>query len=258
MLSRAAEHRWNERLPSARAYKRMEGAVAPAVEQDRAAGGRNHRNVDLGDGRFARGSIYLRVYRRTRRIRAYLRWSRDGKSEERYICEVTHDSRKDNLIQAWREAHSQKLVGDRPLPPASTASSAAVRAVMRANRRRDTGPEMALRRELYRRGLRYRVDARPIATLRRTADIVFAADRVAVFVDGCFWHGCPLHHRPAIKNSKFWSTKIEANQDRDRDTSTRLEEADWRVIRVWEHENSDEAADRIQTALLSHRRTSRR
>ncbi|MFC4125200.1 very short patch repair endonuclease [Nocardia rhizosphaerae] len=133
-----------------------------------------------------------------------------------------------------------------------------MRAVMRANRRRDTGPEMALRRALYRRGLRYRVDARPVAKLRRTADIVFTTDRVAVFVDGCFWHGCPSHHRPAIKNSKFWNTKIAANQDRDRDTSTRLAEAGWLVIRVWEHEDPDEAAERIQAALLSHRRPSRR
>lgn len=258
MRKRAPGRRWNERLPSARAYKRLEGAVAPAVEQDRAAGGRNRRCIDLGDGRFARGSITLRVYQRTRRIRAYLRWSCDGKSEERYICEVTHDSRKNNLIQAWREAHAQELVGDRMLPPDSSASSPAVRAVMRANRRRDTGPEIALRRELYRRGLRYRVDVRPLARLRRTADIVFTADRIAVFVDGCFWHGCPSHHRPAIKNSEFWLQKIAANQDRDRDTSTKLREAGWTVIRVWEHENPEETAKRIHAEVLNHRRLSRR
>ncbi|MEU2043282.1 very short patch repair endonuclease [Nocardia niwae] len=223
--------------------------MSPAVEQDRAAGGRDRRCVDLGDGRFARASVSLRVYRRTRRIRAYLRWSRDGKSEERYICEVTHDSRKDNLVQAWRRAREQNLVVDRPLPSDSSASSPSVRAVMRANRRRDTAPELALRRRLYSRGLRYRVDVRPLAQLRRTADIVFAADRVAVFVDGCFWHGCPVHHRPATKNSAFWVQKIQANQSRDRDTSSKLIDAGWTVIRVWEHEDPTDAAARIEETV---------
>ncbi|MFE3318153.1 very short patch repair endonuclease [Nocardia sp. NPDC059195] len=176
---------------------------------------------------------------------------------ERYICEVTRDSRKENLAQAWREAHAQKLAGDAPLPSESSASSPAVRAVMRANRRRDTGPEMALRKELYRRGLRYRVDARPLAELRRTADIVFTTDRVAVFVDGCFWHGCPSHHRPAMKNSEFWNNKIDANRDRDRDTSTKLREAGWTVIRVWEHDRPGEAAEHIQAAIRSRRRSAR-
>jgi DNA mismatch endonuclease (patch repair protein) len=145
MREQPTGHGWNERLPPARAYKRQAGAVTPAVEQDRAAGGHTRRCIDLGDGRFARASVSLRVYRRTRRIRAYLRWSCGGKSEEKYICEVTHDSRRANLIQAWRQAHEQNLVMDWPLPPESRASSPAVRAVMRANRRRDTAPELALR-----------------------------------------------------------------------------------------------------------------
>nr|WP_281004922.1 very short patch repair endonuclease [Nocardia thailandica] len=150
------------------------------------------------------------------------------------------------------------MAGDRPPPSESSASSPAVRAVMRANRRRDTGPEMALRRELFQRGLRYRVDTRPLAELRRTADIVFTADHVAVFVDGCFWHGCPSHHRPAIKNSDFWVRKIDANRDRDRDTSTKLREAGWTVIRVWEHEDPESAAARIEAVVLDHRRLSHR
>ncbi|MEV6363199.1 very short patch repair endonuclease [Nocardia asteroides] len=260
MRERAGEHGWNQRLPSARAYKRRAGAVAPTIEQDRAAGGRHHRSVDLGDGNFARASVSLRVYRRTRRIRAYLRWSQDGKSVERYICEVTLNSRRDNLVQAWRQAHEQGLVTDVPLPPESTASSPAVRAVMRANRGKDTGPELALRRQLYGRGLRYRVTARPLPGLRRTADIVFAADRVAVFVDGCFWHGCPEHHRPAARNSGFWLAKIAANQHRDRDTSMRLREAGWTVIRVWEHEDPELAAERVETTIreLRDARTSGR
>lgn len=168
---------------------------------------------------------------------------------ERYICEVTHDSRQDNLVQAWHQAHEHELVTDHPLPPESKASSPAVRAVMRANRSRDTEPELALRRELYGRGLRYRVAVRPLPRLRRTADVVFTADRVAIFVDGCFWHGCPEHHRPATKNSGFWLQKIDANQHRDLDTSIRLREAGWTVIRVWEHENPAVAAARIETTV---------
>ncbi|WP_435825435.1 very short patch repair endonuclease [Nocardia niwae] len=115
---------------------------------------------------------------------------------------------------------------------------------------------MALRRELYRRGIATGVDARPLAELRRTADIVFAADRVAVFVDGCFWHGCPTHHRPAIKNAEFWLQKIDANRNRDRDTSTKLHEAGWTVIRVWEHDDPKPAVERIQAEVLGHRRPS--
>ncbi|WP_308646158.1 very short patch repair endonuclease [Nocardia cyriacigeorgica] len=134
---------------------------------------------------------------------------------------------------------------DRSLPPESKASSAAVRAVMRANRNKDTGPELALRRRLYALGLRYRVAVRPVPRLRRTADIAFKADRVAVFVDGCFWHGCPEHHRPATKNSGFWFEKIDANRTRDRDTDRQLRDAGWTVIRVWEHEDPEAAAMRI-------------
>src|SRR5690242_1595504 len=85
----------------------------------------------------------------------------------------------------------------------SWASSEGVRASMRANRGRDTAPELAVRRAVHRLGLRYRVSARPIASLRRTADLVFPRQRVAVFVDGCFWHGCPVHHTVAKTNAAF-------------------------------------------------------
>ena len=82
---------------------------------------------------------------------------------------------------------------------------------MRANRRRDTGPELALRRELHRRGLRYRVDHAPIAGLRCRADIVFTRARVAVFVDGCFWHACPEHGNIPTANREWWQAKLELN-----------------------------------------------
>ncbi len=131
----------------------------------------------------------------------------------------------------------------------SWASSPAVRNVMRANKGRDTKPELALRRAVHALGMRYRVGLRPVPQVRRTADIVFTRAKVAVFLDGCFWHGCPKHHRPAKKNSEFWDTKIKGNIARDADTDIRLREAGWRVIRVWEHEKPTAAARRVQLAV---------
>jgi DNA mismatch endonuclease (patch repair protein) len=117
---------------------------------------------------------------------------------------------------------------------------------MQANRGRDTKPELALRSAVHALGMRYRVGLRPVTQVRRTADIVFTRAKVAVFLDGCFWHGCPEHHRPAKKNSEFWDSKIKGNIARDTDTDTRLREAGWRVIRVWEHEEPIAAAQRVQ------------
>ncbi|MFY1677930.1 very short patch repair endonuclease [Streptomyces sp. WMMC905] len=135
------------------------------------------------------------------------------------------------------------------LPSDSTASSTGVRAAMRANRGKDTGPELAVRKLLYKRGLRYRVDARPLVDSRRKADLVFPGDRVAVFVDGCFWHGCPDHCRPAVRNADFWREKIDGNRARDAETNQKLLAAGWRVIRVWEHEDPDRAADEIEREI---------
>ena len=125
---------------------------------------------------------------------------------------------------------------------------------MQSQRARDTEPEMQLRRSLHAMGLRYRVHQRPEPALRRQADIVFRRARVAVFVDGCFWHGCDAHGRRAHRaNSWYWPEKIERNRRRDRDTDARLEEKGWRVIRVWEHEPVDVAARRV--ARIVARRT---
>lgn len=116
--------------------------------------------------------------------------------------------------------------------------------------RRDTAPELALRRALYRQGLRYNVHRRPLPFLRRQADVVFPRAKVAVFVDGCFWHGCPEHGRRQHRtNSWYWPDKIEQNVIRDRDTDARLEEAGWTVVRVWEHEQMTDAADRVAAAV---------
>jgi len=122
---------------------------------------------------------------------------------------------------------------------------------MRSNRGRDTGPELALRSAVHALGLRYRVSARPLREVRRTADLVFPRARVAVFLDGCFWHGCPDHHTVAATNAAFWAQKVESNRARDRDTDRRLADAGWASIRVWEHEDPVKAAQRIRSAVRS-------
>ncbi len=131
----------------------------------------------------------------------------------------------------------------------SWASSPAVRRVMQANRGRDTGPEMAIRRLVHSAGLRYRVDSRPLQGLNRRADLVFTRSRVAVFVDGCFWHGCPDHHTFAKANAQYWAEKVERNRERDAETDRLLAEAGWTVVRAWEHEDAVQVVDRIVTAL---------
>ena len=140
----------------------------------------------------------------------------------------------------------------RRLVPETFASSAAVRLRMQAQRERDTQPELALRRALYARGLRYRVDVRPVPELRRKADLVFRRHRVAVFVDGCFWHGCPEHgRRQHAVNAQYWSGKIEQNRKRDAETSERLQEFGWTVVRIWEHTPLDVAVLAVVGALHS-------
>ena len=125
----------------------------------------------------------------------------------------------------------------------------AVRRVMQGNRGRDTKPEIAVRRLLHRAGYRYRVDVRPVQELARRADIVFTRQRLAVFIDGCFWHGCPAHYRPAKVNAERWQDKIDGNRRRDRETTERLIEEGWIVLRLWEHEPPAEGLARIVAAL---------
>ena len=113
-------------------------------------------------------------------------------------------------------------------------------------RTRDTKPEAALRKALRSLGLGgYRVNSRPVPELRRTADIAFLRARVAVMVDGCFWHRCPEHYRPAIQRSIFWSDKISGNVARDQETNRVLAEHGWLVVRIWEHEDPLAAAHRL-------------
>lgn len=131
----------------------------------------------------------------------------------------------------------------------SWASSAAAQATMRANRGRDTGPELALRRAVHARGLRYYVNRRPVRGIRRTADLVFPRARLAVFVDGCFWHGCPVHHTVAKTNADFWVKKVSRNRERDAETNRLLADEGWTVLRIWEHVPVQEAADRVAEAV---------
>ncbi|MDX3401062.1 MULTISPECIES: very short patch repair endonuclease [Streptomyces] len=136
-------------------------------------------------------------------------------------------------------------------PDGSWASSAARRRNMQAIRSRDTKPEILIRRLVHAAGLRYRVAARPLPDLRRTADMVFRSAQVAVFIDGCYWHGCPEHYVPPKTNSGYWSEKVVRNVSRDRDTDARLREAGWLVLRFWEHEPSDACANEIAVTVLT-------
>jgi DNA mismatch endonuclease, patch repair protein len=137
---------------------------------------------------------------------------------------------------------------DAPAP-----SSPDARARMQAQPSWDTKPELALRRELHRRGLRYFVHRRPVPWLRRQADVLFPGARVAVFVDSCWWHGCPEHVTWPRANADWWRAKIGRNRERDADTNARLMEAGWLPIRVWEHEEPSKAAERIQLELARRR-----
>jgi DNA mismatch endonuclease (patch repair protein) len=131
----------------------------------------------------------------------------------------------------------------RPLTDAVTSAR------MARQRRTGTAPETALRTELHRRGLRYFVDRAPLPGLRRRAYLVFPRRKVAVYVDGCFWHRCPEHATYPKNNAEWWAEKLAGNVARDRDTDARLTAAGWLVVRIWEHENSVAAADRVQSAL---------
>jgi DNA mismatch endonuclease (patch repair protein) len=126
---------------------------------------------------------------------------------------------------------------------------------MKGNRRADTRPEVVLRSELHRRGLRFRKDVglRPAERLRRV-DIVFPVVKLAVFVDGCFWHRCPEHGNRPKANTDYWSPKLSRNVARDALVNSELTSAGWSVIRVWEHEDAAAAGERIARAYRQLKR----
>lgn len=129
-----------------------------------------------------------------------------------------------------------------------------VRRRMRRQPQRNTTPEVALRRALHRRGLRFRIDRSPLVGNRSRADIVFGPSLVAVFVDGCFWHSCPLHGTTPRHNGSWWNSKLAANAVRDRRVDEALRSSGWLSVRVWEHEDPEVAAEEIARVVQMRRR----
>lgn len=131
----------------------------------------------------------------------------------------------------------------RPIPSSPQASHR-----MAATRGTNNRVDRLVRSTLHRRGLRFRIQRRLIPGSTRTVDIVFPRANLAVFIDGCFWHDCPIHGSRPKSNAEWWREKIQQNVERDQDTNRRLRDLGWRVIRIWEHEDPTEAADRIAEA----------
>lgn len=129
---------------------------------------------------------------------------------------------------------------------------------MQVTRQRDTAAETAVRRILHSLGLRFRIDRQVVPDLRRRADIVFVSARVAVFIDGCFWHSCPIHRTSPRANGKWWEDKLAENRRRDLDTNRRLRDAGWHVERIWEHEAPAMAAARIAKVVRARLRRLKR
>lgn len=131
---------------------------------------------------------------------------------------------------------------------APSSSDASLR--MAKVRQTGTDAELALRREIYRIGLRYRIDYEVLKVPRRVADVAFPGRKIAVFVDGCFWHGCPEHATWPKRNAVFWRQKIETNRQRDADTNARLQADGWTALRFWSHESPTEAAEAIARLVV--------
>ncbi|MFD7394483.1 very short patch repair endonuclease [Streptomyces virginiae] len=128
---------------------------------------------------------------------------------------------------------------------AAVPSSPSVSARMSRQARRNTTPELAVRRLLHAAGLRYRLQVKVPGMPRRTIDIAFPGAKVAVFLDGCFWHGCPEHATQPKANAQWWREKLDKNIARDRETSELLAAAGWTVLRFWEHEAPEAVAARV-------------
>nr|WP_198955233.1 very short patch repair endonuclease [Kineosporia sp. R_H_3] len=124
---------------------------------------------------------------------------------------------------------------------------------MSVHPRKDTGPELAVRRALHAAGERYRVFVKVPTAPRRTIDIAFTRAKVAVFIDGCFWHGCPDHGEVPASNTDWWIAKIHRNRVRDADTRQILEDAGWVVLRFWEHEAPEQVVLRIRDQVRARR-----
>lgn len=145
-------------------------------------------------------------------------------------------------------------MADHRSKPESWAKNATTRAVMLGNKRRDTLPELRVRQLVHAAGLRYRVDYAPLSHNRRLrADLVFTRSKVVVFIDGCFWHGCPQHYVASHTNTDYWGPKIAANAERDARNTALLEAEGWTVLRFWSHTPPEEAATAIAQAVDASR-----
>ena len=174
---------------------------------------------------------------------------------EPLLCAVTHSDQRDVVDPGSQPAadvgaNSPSHQSRSGTPP---ASSEAIRVRMSNTKRRDTKPELELRSALHHMGFRFRVDV-AIDGSRRRSDIVFASDRVVVYVDGCFWHGCPEHGTIPKQNRQWWIDKLAANRARDADTDAKLTADDWTVLRFWEHDNPMAAATAVRDVLAARRR----
>ena len=172
-----------------------------------------------------------------------------GRSQEAHRDRV----QRSTAIARMAPAHSHSEAPIKiPRPPG--ASSLAVRRVMQGNRKVDTKPEVRLRSALHASGFRFRKSLRIHAgEAAVTADIVFSRARVAVFIDGCFWHSCPRHGMLPKTNSTYWKAKLSRNVQRDARVRAALREAGWTIIRVWEHESTGLAVRRIARQLQRRR-----
>lgn len=155
---------------------------------------------------------------------------------------------KPNMASDLRKQEEAAAVGVSPY-----ATSAGRSRNMAAIRRTDTKPELAVRSALHRRGHRFRKDLRlDLGNVRPRPDIVFTRRKVAVFIDGCFWHACPEHSAPPRNNTGYWGPKLQGNVDRDRRYDHALEASGWRVVRAWEHEPVEEIVAKVETALAKN------
>jgi DNA (cytosine-5)-methyltransferase 1 len=162
------------------------------------------------------------------------------------LASVLANAVADQLQPIGRRPAWRKKVD--PIRPTYAQPSDKTRARMRLQRRADTGPEVAVRSLLHRRGLRFRKQVQLLGD-RRTVDIVFPSQGLAVSILGCFWHGCPEHARPTKSNTVWWAEKIANNRKRDTQTKKDLEREGWRALDFWEHESPEAIADLIEKAL---------
>lgn len=138
--------------------------------------------------------------------------------------------------------------------PYPEPADAAATKIGKANRRTDTRPEVRLRSALHHRGHRFRKDLLlRVDGVRVRPDIVFTRCRLAVFVDGCFWHGCPDHQQIPKRNREYWVPKLLGNVERDRRVDAALSNAGWAVLRIWEHVQVDQAVELVESALEERR-----